>query len=80
VRVGTSRGIAAQGVTETTIAPLPDGIALRVVCVRAAVFVAFGFFVDGPERVLRGLLQVTTTAQQQAAGTGFQMAPMGGSV
>jgi hypothetical protein len=66
--------------TETTIVPLPDRVALHVVCVCAAVFVVFRFFVDGPERVLRSLSQVTTTAHQQDAGTCFQMAPMGGRV
>ena len=53
--------MTAPGVTETTLAPLPDRVALRVVCVCAAPFVVFGFFVDGPERVLRGLLQIVTT-------------------
>ena len=53
--------MTAEGVTETAAVPLADHVALRVVCLYAAAFVAFGFIVDGPERVLHGLLQILTT-------------------
>jgi hypothetical protein len=53
--------MTTEGVTETTVTPLPDRVILRVVCAYAAVFVAFGFIVDGPSRVLHGLLSIVTT-------------------
>jgi len=49
------------GVSDSPVAPLPDRVILRVVCAYAAAFVAFGFVVDGPERILYGLLQIVTT-------------------
>jgi len=53
--------MAPAGVSDSPVAPLPDHVILRVVCGYAAAFVAFGFIVDGPERVLHGLLQIVTT-------------------
>jgi hypothetical protein len=50
-----------EGVNESSIAPLPDHIVLGVVCAFAAVFVVFGFAVDGPVRVMHGLVQIVTT-------------------
>jgi hypothetical protein len=49
------------GVSDSPVAPLPDHGILRVVCAYAAAFVAFGFIVDGPDRVLHGLLTIVTT-------------------
>ena len=43
-----AEGMTTEGVTETTVTPLPDRVILRVVCAYAAAFVAFGFIVDGP--------------------------------
>ncbi len=53
--------MAPAGVSGYSVAPLPDHVILRVVCAYAAAFVAFGFIVDGPERVLHGLVQIVTT-------------------
>ena len=53
--------IAPAGVSDSPVAPLPDRVILRVVCAYAAAFVAFGVGVDGPERVLHGLLSIVTT-------------------
>jgi hypothetical protein len=53
--------IAPAGVSDSPVAPLPDRVILRAVCAYAAAFVAFGFIVDGPERVLHGLLSIVTT-------------------
>ena len=49
------------GVSDSPVAPLPDLVILRVVCAYAAAFVAFGFIVDGPARVLHGLISIVTT-------------------
>ena len=43
------------------IAPLPDRVILRFVAAYAAAFVVFGFVVDGPDRVLRGLGETLMT-------------------
>jgi hypothetical protein len=53
--------MAAEGMIGPAVVPLPDHVILRAVCACAAAFVAFGFVVDGPERVLRGLLSIVTT-------------------
>jgi hypothetical protein len=53
--------MAPAGVSDSPAAPLPDHVILRVVCAYAAAFVAFGFIVDGPERVLHGLVSIVTT-------------------
>ena len=53
--------MTAEGVTQTTVAPPADRVMLGVVCVYAAAFVVFGFAVDGPVRVLHGLVQIVTT-------------------
>jgi hypothetical protein len=43
------------------VAPLPDRIVLGVVCAYAAAFIVFGLIVDGPARVLHGLIAIVTT-------------------
>jgi hypothetical protein len=53
--------MAPAGVSDLPVAPHPDRVILRVVCAYAAAFVAFGFIVDGPERVLHGLVSIVTT-------------------
>jgi hypothetical protein len=53
--------MTAAGVRDPPAAPLPDHVILRVVCAYAAAFAAFGLIVDGPERVLHGLLSIVTT-------------------
>jgi hypothetical protein len=53
--------LTAEEGNENVIAPLPERVILRVVCAYAAAFVVFGFIVDGPERVLHGLVQIVTT-------------------
>jgi len=53
--------MAPAGVSDSTVAPLRDRVVLRVVCAYAAAFVAFGFIVDGPERVLHGLFEILAT-------------------
>jgi len=53
--------VTTEGVTGLPGAPTPEHVALRVVCAYAAAFVAFGLIVDGPERVLHGLLSIVTT-------------------
>ena len=40
---------------------VPDGVVLRVVAGYAAAFVAFGFLVDTPADIIRGLVAITTT-------------------
>ena len=41
--------------------PLPDRVILRVVSAYAAAFVVFGLVVDGPDRVLQGLVDIVLT-------------------
>lgn len=53
--------MTAEGVAGPPVAPLSDRVILHVVYACAAAFVAFGFIVDGPERVLHGLLAIVTT-------------------
>jgi hypothetical protein len=53
--------MAPAGVGDSSVAPLPDNVILRVVCAYAAAFVAFGLVVDGPDRVLHGLVSIVTT-------------------
>ena len=43
------------------VKPLSDRVILLAVCGYAVAFVAFGFVVDGPARVLRGLVDILTT-------------------
>ncbi len=45
----------------TDAAPPPDRVILAVVAAYAAAFVAFGLLVDGPDRVLRGLVDIVLT-------------------
>ena len=45
----------------TDVAPPPDRVILAVVAAYAAAFVAFGLLVDGPDRVLRGLVDIVLT-------------------
>ena len=43
------------------VAPPPDRVILAVVAAYAAAFVVFGVVVDGPDRVLRGLVDIVLT-------------------
>ena len=53
--------MTAEAGNEEPVAPLADHVILRVVCAYAAAFVVFGFIVDGPERVLHGIVQIIMT-------------------
>ena len=53
--------MTAGGATASPDAPSPEHLILRVVCAYAVAFVALGLIVDGPERVLHGLVQIVTT-------------------
>ena len=55
-------GVTVSGdASESPIVPVPDRVILRIVCAYAAAFVVFGFIVDGPDSVLRGLVAIVTT-------------------
>jgi hypothetical protein len=51
----------ASGASEGSLEPLPDRVILRTVGAFAAAFIVFGLFVDGPQTVLTGLLEIVTT-------------------
>jgi hypothetical protein len=51
----------AEIMTADGVVPVSDRVILRVVCAYAAAFVVFGFAVDGPGPVLRGLVAIVTT-------------------
>ncbi len=51
----------AQAGGDDAVAATPDRVVLGVVAAYAAAFVAFGFAVDGPAQVLRGLADILTT-------------------
>lgn len=40
---------------------LPDRVILGIVAAYAGAFIAFGFLIDGPELVMRGLVEIVTT-------------------
>jgi hypothetical protein len=42
-------------------AHLSDGVILGIVAAYAGAFVVFGFLIDGPEAVMRGLIEIVTT-------------------
>ena len=49
------------GANDSPVEPVPDRVILGIVGAYAAAFVLFGFVVDGPQRVLHGLLEIVTT-------------------
>ena len=53
--------MTAVGTNDSPVEPLPDRVVLRIVAAFAAAFILFGFFVDGPQQVLRGLFEIVTT-------------------
>jgi len=57
--------------SEAPVVPVPDRVILRIVCAYAAAFVVFGFIVDGPDEVLRGLVAIVTSL-----AIGFILAPV----
>ena len=50
-----------DAVRATDARALPDRVILRVVSAYAAAFVVFGLVVDGPDRVLQGLVDIVLT-------------------
>ena len=53
--------MSTQGADAGAVTPVTERTMLLVVCGYAAAFVAFGFAVDGPAAVLRGLAEIVTT-------------------
>jgi hypothetical protein len=53
--------MTAVGTNDSPVEPLPDRVVLRIVAAFAAAFILFGFVVDGPQQVLRGLFEIVTT-------------------
>ncbi|MFO1324366.1 MAG: DUF1576 domain-containing protein [Burkholderiales bacterium] len=53
--------MTATDTTDLPARPLPDRVILRIVAGYAVAFVVFGLLVDGPGRVLRGLVEIVTT-------------------
>jgi hypothetical protein len=47
-----------EGVNEPNIAPLPDHVVLGAMRASATAFMVFGFPVDGPARVLQGIVRM----------------------
>jgi hypothetical protein len=53
--------MTVEAVKATQVRSLPDRVILRFVSAYAAAFVVFGLLVDGPDRVLRGLVDIVLT-------------------
>jgi hypothetical protein len=53
--------MTADDANVNLVVPVHDRAILRVVCAYAAAFVVFGFVVDSPSQILRGLWEILTT-------------------
>ena len=53
--------MSPEASNDAPVVSIPEHTILLVVCAYAAAFVAFGLIVDGPARVLHGLVEIVTT-------------------